>query len=217
MTAVGDARHLHANALGRLLTRLDENPDRAAERYEALRQTLQQFFLWRNALDPDACADETLDRVARKLDEGAEVDRVRSFVYGVARLVLQEEYRRVASHPAPLTDVAATGVLPVDENREMLASCLDRCLDELSAADRTLVLRYYQSDARARIDGRVALALELGVSAEALRTRVQRIRNRLERCTMRCRAQVADPGEARESVPDDDRRHRRAERGTPGE
>lgn len=196
MSGVGDARQLSGAALRGLLARLDADGERAVTEYESLRHTLQQFFTWRNALDPDACADETLDRVARKLHEGAEVDRLRPFVFGVARLVLHEEHRRVAAQPARLTDGVAlpAGDPAVDEDANVsLADCLDRCLAALPPGDRNVVLRYYRSDGRGHISGRADLARELGVTAEALRSRVQRLRNRLEACTTACRQDGATP------------------------
>lgn len=184
MGRTGDARGLSAQALEVLLARLGGG-DAGTEAYESLRRTLQQFFTWRGAHDPDACADETLDRVAARLAGGADVERVRAFAYGVARLVLQEEYRRIAAQPAGL-DERHQVVASADGDAEPRSACLDRCLDALPAADRDLVLRYYQHDHRARIEGRAALALALGLTAEALRTRVQRLRNRLDACVRRC-------------------------------
>lgn len=192
MAPVGDARALSSHALAVLVARLAAGAPAGvtgATEYESLRHALQQFFTWRGAHDAAACADETLDRVATRLAAGAEVERVRPFALGVARLVLQEEYRRVAVQPADLADrePAAPPAAPQDDLR---AGCLDRCLAELSTADRDLVLQYYAHEHRARIDGRAALARGLGVTAETLRTRVQRIRNRLEACVRGCEGEA---------------------------
>jgi hypothetical protein len=69
---------LTASALERLLVRLDSDPTRAAAAYEALRLSLTRFFDWRGAHFPDECADETLNRLARRLDEGAAVADIRA-------------------------------------------------------------------------------------------------------------------------------------------
>ncbi|MBL8114745.1 MAG: hypothetical protein JNK60_17825, partial [Acidobacteria bacterium] len=45
-----------------------------------------------------------------------------------------------------------------------------------------LLLRYYQGDGASRIENRKALADELHVPMNALRIRVHRLRERLERC-----------------------------------
>ena len=66
-----------ATALERLLARLDADADRAAEAYEVLRQTLTRFFDWRGAHFPDECADEAINRLARRLDAGRSGYRIR--------------------------------------------------------------------------------------------------------------------------------------------
>ena len=84
---------LTASAFERLLVRLDADPARAADAYEALRLALTRFFDWRGAHFPDECADETMNRLARRVDEGAAVADIRSFALGIARLVLLERAR----------------------------------------------------------------------------------------------------------------------------
>src|ERR671938_30866 len=61
---------LTAEAFTKLLARLDPDRERAGEKYEELRRTLVKFFEWRGAPFPEDQADETFNRVARKLDEG---------------------------------------------------------------------------------------------------------------------------------------------------
>jgi hypothetical protein len=70
-------------ALARLLAALDPDPARAAERYEELRQKLIRFFEWERSEIPDRDADETLNRVARRLAEGVEMKSAGAFAYGV--------------------------------------------------------------------------------------------------------------------------------------
>ena len=70
--------------------------------------------------------------------------------------------------------------------------CLDRCLDELQLDDRTLVLDYYAGERAEKIANRRRLAAGLGVSDNALRSRVQRLRERLEVCVRECLAHAGD-------------------------
>src|SRR4249919_1835401 len=72
-----DRRTITAGRFAGLLARLDPDPDRAAAEYERLRRALGKFFDWRGHPAPDECADETLDRLARKLGDTAvgDVDR----------------------------------------------------------------------------------------------------------------------------------------------
>jgi DNA-directed RNA polymerase specialized sigma24 family protein len=183
---------LTASALERLLARLDADAGRAAEAYEALRVALTRFFDWRGAAFPDECADEALNRLARRLDEGVDVADLRGFALGIARLVLLERARSPQARQDPL-DEQAVGAAPVSaaDHAPRLHDCLDRCLASLTPDSRALILEYYQDHRRQKIDRRAALATRLGLSANALRSRAQRVRDRLEHCVRRC---VAGPG-----------------------
>jgi DNA-directed RNA polymerase specialized sigma24 family protein len=192
-----DARtEVSETALKRLMSRLAHDPDVAGERYEELRRTLIRFFKWRGAWAPEDCADQALDRLARKLEEGEEIADVRAFAYGIARLVLLEQSRHAHARHVALDDsLAAPAAAPDSMTNVGLLDCVERCLDELAADARALILRYYMEERRSKIDHRAAMAQELGVTASALRSRVQRLRDRVERCASDCaRTTGIDPG-----------------------
>ncbi|MGH9313559.1 MAG: RNA polymerase sigma factor [Vicinamibacterales bacterium] len=172
----------------RLLERLDPDPDRAAAAYERLRAALEKFFDWHGAWPPEECADETLDRLAVKLAGDVQIDDVRGFARGIARLVLLEWQRRPApvSIEGPAWRAYLSRPSHEDEGNEPLLACFDRCLAVLSVESRTLVLEYYVAERREKIDNRRRLARGLGLSESALRNRVQRVRDRLERCVETC-------------------------------
>lgn len=177
-------RSLTAARLAQLLARLDPDADRGGEEYERLRQTLVRFFDWRGVSAPDLCADETIDRLARRLDQTA-ISDLRSYALGIARLVLLEHRRQPALEPlAALPEPAA----PLADNPagEDIASCFERCLGRLAAADRDLAVAYYTGDRAAKIASRRDLAVSLGVTENALRIRVRRIRLQIERCVREC-------------------------------
>ena len=183
---------LTASALERLLVRLDPDPARAADAYEALRLSLTRFFDWRGAHFPDECADETLNRLARRLDEGAAVVDLRNFALGIARLVRLEQARSPHVRQDELDEESIGSPLPIDHDpTPHLHDCLVTCLASLTADARTLILEYYQDQRRQKIDRRVRLATQLGLSANALRSRAQRVRDRLERCVRACVASRA--------------------------
>ena len=175
-----------ATAFERLLARLDADPDRAAEAYEVLRLTLTRFFDWRGAHFPDECADESINRLARRLDEGAVVEDPRGYALGIARLVLMERSRSPQLRQDELDEQTPAPQASRTEERPHLHDCLDNCLAALPAESRTLILEYYQDQRRLKIDRRVRLATELGLTAQALRSRAQRVRDRLERCVRGC-------------------------------
>src|SRR5258707_3559667 len=93
---------LTANAFAKLLNRLDADRERAGEKYEDLRRTLNRFFEWRGAPFPEEHADETFNRVARKLDEGVEIKNFGGYCYEVARLVCLESTKGHDSKRASL-------------------------------------------------------------------------------------------------------------------
>ncbi len=79
-----------------LLSWLDPDRERAGEKYETIRQGLIKMFSWKRASDPEGLADETINRVTRKVAAIREgyVGDPRLYFYGVAKRVLLEEVRR---------------------------------------------------------------------------------------------------------------------------
>lgn len=181
-----------AAGLAGLLARLDPDPDRAALAYESLRRTLVKFFDWRGAWSPEEGADETLDRLARKLAAGDQVSDVRSFAHGIARHVLLEQLRSPEARIARAEETELDALAAVDAiaDEEPLGVCLERCLAELPMESRELILQYYVDRGRAKIENRRRLAASLGLSDNALRSRAQRVRDRLERCIAECMAKT---------------------------
>lgn len=182
------ARSITAAGFACLLARLDADPDTAAMEYERLRLTLVKFFDWRGAWDPDACADEAIDRLVAKLEGDTDVADVRRYAHGIARLVLLERLRAQAHAPPVDESKLATMAAPPADQADALLECFERCLAALPPDGRALVLEYYDGDGQMKIQNRRRVARSIGVSENALRSRVQRVRDRLERCTRTCTA-----------------------------
>jgi len=173
-------------AFEQLLYRLDPDRDRAGEKYELLRAKLVKFFEWRGSPWPDEQADECLDRLIRRVSQGDTVEKVEAFVWGVARLVLQEGWREQRKERGRL---AAVSVLPLAaEPRAIDAfeTCLDECLARLPPGERDLIIEYYRHSGRERIGNRLQLAVRHGLRKEVLRGRVHRIRARIGICLRQC-------------------------------
>jgi len=178
---------LSAEALARFLVCLDPDSDRAGEKYESLRLTLMKFFDWRGAQFPEECADETINRVIRKIDEGETIRDIPTYCHGVARLVLLEMLKGPESRRADFEELPpAALVAPKPEEKDERRECFEGCLKELPVESRQLILQYYSDEKREKIDRRSALARRLGIPLNALRSRAQRIRNRLEECVNGC-------------------------------
>jgi DNA-directed RNA polymerase specialized sigma24 family protein len=166
-----------------LLNWLDDDPEIAAAKYEVIRNCLIRIFMYRGCQDPESLADETFDRVAKKISEIADSysgDPINYF-YGVARNICREEARK----QAPLIEIPPPIIEMIDE-QDPTFLCLEKCLEGLSEQQRSLVLSYYQEDGRMRIALRKALAEKRGIALNALRIRACRIRNTLEKCVDKC-------------------------------
>ena len=172
---------LNQNALAKLLASLDPDRARAAEKYELLRRKLVKFFEWRGASSPDEHADETINRLGRRLEEGETIQNISSYSYGVARMLLKEIEKQAVRERMALVGYGlsesneATSDAPDRRQR-----CFDDCLRALRGETKTLILKYYEGDRQAKIEARKALAQSLAVSTDALRIRAHRIRIRLE-------------------------------------
>ena len=145
-----------------------------------------RFFEWRGASLPEAQADETLNRVIRKLDEGEEIRDPQAYCYGAARLVLLEALKRQAKEQDAAHEYHRAAPSPGSDGLENRLGCLHRCLGELPAAQRDLVRDYYQGSGGERIEGRRRLADALGIGMNALRIRAFRLTEKLQGCVAGC-------------------------------
>jgi RNA polymerase sigma factor (sigma-70 family) len=180
-----------------LLKRLHPDREQAGIIYENLRTRLMRYFELQGCPYGEECADDTMQRVARRLSEGADftTENPYSFFQGVARNVLLEYWksRRVDS----LDDLQPAYFPAVDpkeqEERhskvaaeELALECMQECLQALPPESRQIFIEYHQEQKRERIDGRLQIAKQLGIDITALRNRVTRLRDRLEKCIDDC-------------------------------
>lgn len=182
---------LTQEAFDKLLRWLDPDRERAGIKYESIRTRLVKIFTCRACSDAEELADETINRVASKIDEIApdyEGDPTPYF-YAVSQRVHQEyirkcQMRQADVSPEDAVDQAGNISLSVDDEAEY--ECLDHCMGDLPAENRKLVLEYYQHEKQAKIDHRKRLAEEMGLAVNALRIRAYRIRQALEGCVRDC-------------------------------
>jgi DNA-directed RNA polymerase specialized sigma24 family protein len=179
-------------AFDRLLASLDADREQAGQKYVRLRLKLVKYFEWQRAAFPDREADVTLNRVARRIEEGQAVHSLSAYCYGVARLVFAESLR------AQQKERDAFGCEPTvgppdesDDDAEVRGECLDRCLRTLPDESRDLILKYYEGEKGGKVEGRKRLAQRLGIPLNALRIRAHRIRVSLEACVRECVGQRA--------------------------
>ena len=179
---------LTPEAFDKLLNAFSADRDEAGVQYEIMRRKLVRFFEWRKVESADEYADETINRVARRIEEGEVIENLNGYFYGVARMVyleaLKDQERAVVSidDEPHIRDKKA----PEPTESEPRVVCFDQCLDSLPADNRRLIVNYYQEERRAKIELRQELADSLQIPLNALRIRAHRIRMRLEQCITQC-------------------------------
>ena len=179
---------LTQTALNTLLARLGSDKDIAAQKYELLRRKLIAFFEWQGSRDPGADADETFDRVARKLCEGEDIVDISTYTRGVAGMIKLERIKAEKKTQRAVTEMVQLQAVSTDDSdyAELLSRCLEQCLDELPDAERKLILKYYSAPGADRIALRSDLAEEMQISINTLRIRTHKIKRRLQICMQRC-------------------------------
>ena len=193
-----------------LLAFLGPDRESAALAYIDLRHALFTFFAIRGAASPDEMSDETINRVARRLSEGAQItaENPSSYFYAVGRNVWRES---LASPKVliPLADddpsqgalaqfIPATPYDLMINAREQIESevrleCLEKCLDQLNPEERELIVSYYRGAGGERIENRKKLAARLGLASNTLRQKVARLRIKLAECVNNCHRSRSHP------------------------
>jgi DNA-directed RNA polymerase specialized sigma24 family protein len=176
---------LTEEAFAKFLTCLDPDPARAGEKYEELRDALVKFLARRSAHFPEELVDETFNRVARRLDKGEAIRDLSAYCHRVAHGVFLQSLEHPSNKRVELGELKAIALQEPDAT-DLQLGCLDHCLSQLTVENRELIIEYYQDDRREKIDHRVALAESMGIQPNALRSRVRRLRVKLERCIRRC-------------------------------
>lgn len=136
-----------------------------------LRDVLRRFFEWRGVRDPEDCVHTVFLRGMEKISGGTPVfaKELGGFLYGIARLVLLEAKR--ADSPRVLPGGSASPSVyragPVLNPLET-AIYVDECLSRLDKDERDLLTKY-----AAGVDP------PPGISQQALRLRIHRIRKKM--------------------------------------
>jgi DNA-directed RNA polymerase specialized sigma24 family protein len=175
---------LTRRALERLLHSLSPEPEAAAREYDAMRRNLIGFFERRGIPQAESLADQTIDRVARRLDEGETVEHLRAYFFGVARRLLQELEKQRASQRAALRN--APPRRDSSGQAEAQVACLEHWLDRLPQDARSLIVDYYQSTEGCGRAERRLLAERLGITYVSLRSKAHRIRRQLGASLREC-------------------------------
>lgn len=180
----------------RLLSWLDSDHSRAGKKYEEVRLSLIKIFTWRGYSDAEELADETINRVTQKL--GNIVDTYTGdpalYFYGVAKNLCREQGRQtrrtipITASVSPTVPPQAQDAHALGDDPELPYKCMRDCLERLRPKDRELFLLYYGGEKKPK-NYRKELARHLGMTPNALRVRIKRIRTHLQKCIKACVAQ----------------------------
>ncbi len=192
-----------SSAFHQLLAWLDQGENSDGRNYLEMRRRLVVYFDRKNCAAPDELADETLNRVARRLEEEGKIESEAPAKYCciTARFIFLESLREIDK-----TNVSLDGVLQTtqtnllaatrsddDEEKEIkekMLDCLEQCTAKLEPANRDIIIGYYFGTERVKIENRRALAQRIGISTNALSIRACRIRDKLESCVGKCAAET---------------------------
>ena len=174
-------------AFDRLLSCLNAEREAAGQKYVEIRGNLIRFFEWRGCAFPEDHADETINRVARRVSQGEEIRNPAGYFLGVGRLVLLEVYKEREKQQRALGELAYASPEPQhSDDLEPRAECLKRCLEGHTPDNRELILEYYQGEKAAKIETRRKLSERLKTPLNTLRMRALRLRERLQICVTDC-------------------------------
>jgi DNA-directed RNA polymerase specialized sigma24 family protein len=173
-----------------LLEYLSSNAEEAGVEYEKIREGLIKYFYFRGCLDPEALADETINRVAVKLPE-AQFDGkfvFANYFYSFAANIYLEEQRRrkrLVSIEDDIESLTAESEQPNKENNP-LSVCMEICILKHQPEDRELLLKYYGFEKSERVEQRKALAAAQKISDGKLYVKISRLRKTLRECLKKC-------------------------------
>jgi DNA-directed RNA polymerase specialized sigma24 family protein len=178
---------LTQEAFDKLLVALGGDRDSAAQKYLEIRTNLTRFFEWRGCSFPEDHADETINRIAKRVADGEEIQNYSGYAVGVARLLLLEINKGRQREQLALAEIGTTSEAYEEaDNDESRLTCLRSCLQTLSTDNRELIIEYYQGEKGDKIQNRKKLMDRLGIPVNTLRMRALRLRERLQVCVEDC-------------------------------
>lgn len=179
---------LNQEAFDELLAWLNPDRERAGRKYEDIRERLIRIFMHRGCLSAEDLADTTINKVARKVPElkSYYVGDPALYFCGVARNVYSE-YSKLPMEVPVIPELLAAPLADDDvDESEFEDRCMEGCLRAMSPPDRELLLEYYREEGGAKIERHKEMAHRRGVTVNALRIVICRLRASFKKCMQNC-------------------------------
>jgi DNA-directed RNA polymerase specialized sigma24 family protein len=140
---------------------------------------LTRYFEWNRKTDPEDLAQEALRRGLNRLQQGQKItaENPESYFFGIARNLIREGWN---SRPEEELAAQEQKAVPSSFHNLHLAEqlvFLKECLRELTKKDLQMLLAYVDGDGE-------AWARKTGMPPATMRSRIHRIRKRLEKLAM---------------------------------
>jgi DNA-directed RNA polymerase specialized sigma24 family protein len=162
-----------------LLAVFDANAGRAEERYLELFHKLTRYFEWNRKSDPEDLAQEALRRGLNRLQQGQKItaENPESYFFGIARNLIREGWNSRPDEELTSQEQDAAHASFHNLHRTEQLVFLKECLRELTKKDLQMLLAYVDGDGD-------AWARKTGMPPATMRSRIHRIRKRLEKLAM---------------------------------
>jgi DNA-directed RNA polymerase specialized sigma24 family protein len=183
---------LTQEAFDKLLLSFGDDRDSGGKKYLEIRSNLTRFFEWRGCPFPEDHADETINRIAKRVYEGEEIQNPAGYAMGVARLLVLEILKGRQREQVALNEITTgtSEAYEATDDGEDRIECLRHCLSGLSTENRQLITDYYEGEKGDKIQNRKKLVEKLGIPVNTLRMRALRLRDRLQVCVEDCMAKA---------------------------
>lgn len=170
----------------KLLSWLDEDKETAARKYYSIHRRLVQIFLARKAFPAEELADRVIDVVIKKIDYLTEEFKgePENFFYSVTHNIIREQIRKPVNEE--LNEKIFQNDSSKDDVEDNRLKCIRECVQNLPEKQRILLIKYFKYSKQRKINFHKKMSEELGVDLNHLRTKVYRIKKKVEVCAKNC-------------------------------
>lgn len=178
----------------RFLNWLDVDRELAAQIYEKLRRRLIVYFIKRQCAAAEDLSDKVLSAAMEHFlkQNTLLLGQPLPYIFGIARNVYRQHLNKQISTGGDVDwqRISLPDFGNETEEKERRSVCLRSCLRAMKDQDRQLFLLYYLKKSEALDEYRIYLAGKFGLTINALRLKMMRLRDQLRACIIACQQKV---------------------------